>query len=85
MRTIKKYRKRKKLTQAELAAAIGLKSLQTIYRYEAGTQSMTLERLKQIAQVLDVTVADLIEDSDPSQQQLAQHHNGDLHQAEGRY
>lgn len=57
---VKALRVKKGLTQQELGLAIG-KEQQHIYRVEAGTVSLTVYFLAQIAEALDVNIADLID------------------------
>jgi transcriptional regulator with XRE-family HTH domain len=52
-------RKEANLTQAMLAEKVGLKPM-TIYHYEAGVRKPTAEKLKEIAEVLGCSIADLI-------------------------
>lgn len=52
---LKRLRKRKKLSQTELAKKIGvIKS--TIYRYESNTLSPSLDKAILLAQILDTTL-----------------------------
>ena len=55
----KEYRKRKKLTQFELAEMIGLNEKQ-IYRIEAGLNYPTYLTFIKLVEVLDINVNDLI-------------------------
>lgn len=55
---IKKYRKIKKITQAELANSTG-KSLSTIQKYEAGDVTIPINILDNIAEVLGVSFYDI--------------------------
>lgn len=52
---LKKLRKRKKLSQTELAKKIGV-TKSTIYRYESNTLSPSLEKAIVLAKVLDTTL-----------------------------
>ena len=56
---IKAIRKRKGITQDQLADATGLNRVH-LYRLENGRQSMTLRTLKVIADTLGVRVTDLV-------------------------
>ena len=56
---IKKYRKRKGLTQKELGAALGLAEI-TIRQYENNMRKPKYEILFSIADVLNVSIADLM-------------------------
>lgn len=51
---IKEARLAKGMTQDELAKALGLKSRSSINKMEKNTYEIGLDRLKQIARVLDV-------------------------------
>lgn len=55
---IKALRKAKKFTQEQIATQIGV-SRQKYARIESGANTITLEVLSRIANVLDVTVADI--------------------------
>ena len=57
---LKESRKRKNITQVELAAAIDIDPT-AISHYENGRMTPSLERLVQISQVLDVTLDELVE------------------------
>ncbi len=52
---LKKLRKRKKLSQTELAKKIGV-TKSTIYRYESNTLSPSLDKAILLAQILDTTL-----------------------------
>ena len=58
---IKEIRKAKGITQDHLAELAGLNRTH-LYRLEGARQSMTLRRLKIIADALDVKVRDLVKD-----------------------
>ena len=58
---IKKIRKKKGITQEQLAELAGLNRTH-LYRLESGKQSMTLRTLKLIADTLDVRVRELVKD-----------------------
>ena len=53
-RKIRHYREKKKMSQLELAEAIGV-TQNTIYLIETAQSEMKLEKLFRIAEVLDVT------------------------------
>ena len=57
---LKEIRTSKKITQADLAAAINV-SRTVISHYERGAKFPSLERIVQIAKVLNVTLDDLVE------------------------
>jgi len=58
---IKKYRKQKGLTQAELAEMIDLKSI-TIRKYEGDDREPSIETITKIAAALGIPVSKLIEE-----------------------
>jgi transcriptional regulator with XRE-family HTH domain len=58
---IKKIRKKKGITQEQLAERAGLNRTH-LYRLETGQQSMTLRTLKIIADALSVRVRELVKD-----------------------
>ncbi len=60
---IKKFRKSKGITQKDLGLKVGV-TFQQIQKYEKGTNSAPIERLKQMAEILDVTIYDLLTPSD---------------------
>lgn len=60
---IKKYRKEKKLTQPQLASLIN-KSESSVRKYENGEVTPSMDILKQIADILDLPLIDLIVDND---------------------
>ncbi len=63
-------RKAKGLTQAELAEMVGTEQ-PTISRFEKGSDAVTLRLIRQVADALDVTVADLFnEDRTQAEQTL---------------
>lgn len=53
------------LTQAELAAALGVEPI-TVSRWERGVTSPSLPRLRRIAELTETTVGDLVQAPDPS-------------------
>lgn len=67
---IKKVRKQKHMTQRELAEAIGMRDA-AISQYEKGIVTPPLETLKQLADVLGINPADLI-DYTPMEKALEQ-------------
>lgn len=56
---IKRARLKKLMTQRELAEKLGITS-NTLYRYEHGDISISLETLKQLADTLEVPLCSLI-------------------------
>lgn len=52
---VKEYRKVKGMSQMELAEVIGV-SYQQVQKYEKGTNRISVDRLKQIANALDVPI-----------------------------
>jgi transcriptional regulator with XRE-family HTH domain len=60
---IKKFRKANGMTQKDLGLKVGV-TFQQIQKYEKGVNSAPIERLKQMAQILDVTIYDLLTPSD---------------------
>jgi len=61
---IAKHRKRKGLTQAELAALVGMKR-SALAQYETGTSGVPLTALLgKLAQALDISVGELFEQDD---------------------
>lgn len=65
---IRTARRSKKMTQEDLAAAIGVTSAM-ISRYESGIASPPIEKLRRIAEALDVSVADLLETNESERQE----------------
>ena len=61
MKNIKLSRIKKDMTQKQLGELVGV-SPATINRIELGKQSIKLETLKKIAEILEVTVNELIEE-----------------------
>ena len=59
---IRTTRKLQGLSQTQLAEKIGV-TYQMVQKYEKGTSQLTIARLKQIAQALDITPQVFIEDS----------------------
>jgi len=57
---ITELRKKKEMTQAELAKRIGV-AAPTMHQLEKGLRKMTVERQVQIAEVLDVPPEDLVD------------------------
>lgn len=60
VKNIKYLRKVRKLTQKDLAEALGMKSHQIVSRYEDGSVSPQLDMVEKIANVLKVDPIDLI-------------------------
>jgi transcriptional regulator with XRE-family HTH domain len=65
-----KLRKKSKLTQSGLAAKLNL-SMQQIQKYEAGVNSVRVERFYQIASALQCTVFDLLSDISQENEDIA--------------
>ena len=63
MLNIQKYRKSKKMKQTELAKATGIKC-STLSQYETGKREPSIEALKNIANVLDCSIDDLIKNKE---------------------
>lgn len=63
MSKIKEHRKLKGMTQKELAEALNIKDV-TIARYETNVRQPKLEQLKKIANVLECSYLDLIDDDE---------------------
>ena len=59
-RNIRPHRERRGLTQAELGGRIGV-TFQQVQKYERGVNRVAASRLCLIAQALDVSVADLLD------------------------
>lgn len=64
-RRIRFYRRLKKLSQDELAAAIH-KSESTLSKYERGTIAIDIATLQDIARVLNVSISDLVDFDQPT-------------------
>ncbi|WP_288847587.1 helix-turn-helix transcriptional regulator [uncultured Sneathia sp.] len=60
---IKKYRKSIGMTQQELAIKVGYNGKTSISEIEKGKNDVPTEKLSKIAQVLGVSVSDLLEDN----------------------
>lgn len=54
------YRKKKKLTQEELAYYLNV-SRQTVYKWEASLSKPKLDKLRRIIRLLDITYDDLLD------------------------
>lgn len=59
-RNVRTHRERRGLTQAELGGRIGI-TFQQVQKYERGVNRIAAARLCRIAQALDVSVADLLD------------------------
>ncbi len=59
-RNVRTHRERRGLTQAELGGRIGV-TFQQVQKYERGVNRVAASRLCLIAQALDVSVADLLD------------------------
>ncbi len=62
-RNIKKYRDLKELTQQEMADKLYI-SLKAYQNFENGITKLDLERLQEVAKILEVSVDDLINSED---------------------
>lgn len=73
---IRQARKKKRLTQIELAEQAGF-SLQHLGDIERGTANPTLSCLQKISEIMDMTVADLFalpdEDAEPDEKEMREH------------
>lgn len=58
---LKKYRENKKMTQAEIAQALGIKSA-TVSKYESGILEPNIEALKKLSELFEVTIDELLND-----------------------
>lgn len=58
---IRKFRKKRGLSQEDLAKALNYKSFTTIQKWETNISEPSLGKLHKIAELLDVTLDDLIE------------------------
>lgn len=67
---IARHRKEKRMTQAMLAAEIGVDN-ETVSRFERGTALPSLLRLLEMAQVLEVSVGDLLAEASPLKKDVA--------------
>lgn len=56
---IKKYRKQEKMTQRELAQAVGI-SMSSVMNVENGRQCMGIANLIKTSKILDVTLDELV-------------------------
>lgn len=60
---IKLYRESKNMTQGEVAEILGVKAA-TISKYETGTLEPNIESLKKLAELLDVSIDELVKEDD---------------------
>ena len=60
---LKLYRENKKMTQTEVAEALGIKSA-TVSKYESGTIEPNIESLKKLAQLFDISIGELLNEDD---------------------
>ncbi|BCS54496.1 helix-turn-helix domain-containing protein [Geobacter sp. SVR] len=60
---LRAFRKRRGLTQEQLAERIGV-TFQQVQQYERGSSRLNAERLQQIASALDIPVGALFDDKD---------------------
>lgn len=58
---IKKYRENQRMTQAEVAEALGIKSA-TVSKYEFGTLEPNIESLKRLAELFEVSIDELLKE-----------------------
>lgn len=58
---IKKYRENQRMTQAEVAEALGIKSA-TVSKYESGTLEPNIESLKRLAELFEVSIDELLKE-----------------------
>ena len=68
---IRKRRFELKMSQQELAEAMGYKTRSTIAKIESGENDVTQKKLQRFASVLDTTVEALIAGSSPMEEELA--------------
>ncbi len=60
MNRLRELRRRKLLTQQELAAAVGVKKYQTVQRWESGAAYPRPAQLRRLCEVLEVTPDELL-------------------------
>ena len=60
MNRLRELRRRKLLTQQELAAAVGVKKYQTVQRWESGAAYPRPAQLRKLCQVLEATPDELL-------------------------
>lgn len=65
--TIKKLRKQRGLTQSQLGEAIGV-TFQQVQKYESDKNTPSIDRIKDIAKVLNVGIYDIIDGITPDDQ-----------------
>lgn len=58
---IKECRENQKMTQAEVAKALGIKSA-TVSKYESGTLEPNIEALKKLSELFEITIDELLND-----------------------
>lgn len=58
---LKRYRENLKMTQAEVAEALGIKSA-TVSKYESGALEPNIEALKKLAELFDVAIDELLKE-----------------------
>lgn len=58
---IKTYRENQRMTQAEVAEILGIKSA-TVSKYESGTLEPNIEALKKLSELFEVTIDELLND-----------------------
>ncbi len=64
-RIVAEARKRKGMTQAEVAGAAGINTT-SVFMFETGRQNMTIKNIVMLARALDLELADLVPRSAPS-------------------
>lgn len=60
-KNIQTYRKQMKLSQKELAAAVGVKNLTTVSSWERGANAPDLETLCKLCDVFKISISDLLD------------------------
>ena len=60
---LKTYRENKKMTQVEVAEALGIKSA-TVSKYESGALEPNIESLKRLAELFEISIDELLNDEE---------------------
>jgi len=60
---LKLYRENKKMTQVEIAEALGVKPA-TISKYESGTLEPNIESLKKLAEIFDISIDEMLKEEE---------------------
>lgn len=68
---LKRFRSQKNMTQDELGVAVGVSRF-TILDWEAGKRTPTIDMLPKISEVLDVSIADLIDTGGDKRSEVVQ-------------